>query len=49
MDKRAFKEHEKIIYMNEWDKAVSLLKRSGVDLSKIKIVADVRRVKCERC
>ena len=49
MDKRAFKEHEKVLYMKEWEKVINLLKRSGVDLSKIKIVADVRRAKCERC
>ena len=45
MDKRAFKEHEKVLYTKEWDKIVNLLKRSAIDLSKIKIVADVRRCK----
>jgi hypothetical protein len=45
MDKRAFKEHEKVLYTKEWNKIVSLLKRSTVDLSKIRLVADVRRGK----
>lgn len=45
MDKRTFKEHEKVLYTKEWDKIVNLLKRSTVDLSKIKLVADVRRCK----
>lgn len=45
MDKRAFKEHEKELYTREWDKIVNLLKRSSIDLSKIKIVTDIRKAK----
>jgi hypothetical protein len=45
MEKRAFKEHEKVLYIKEWDKIVNLLKRSAIDLSKIRLVADVRRSK----
>ena len=45
MDKRAFKGYERELYMREWDRIVSLLKRSEADLSKIKIVVDIRKAR----
>lgn len=44
MDNRHWKKGEKTTFIYEWDRIVYLLKRSCVDLSKIKLAVEVGQV-----